>query len=94
MKIPVEELKVGDVFELTNYNLLNKSFRVVEISKVPVYRASDFAKVYPVFCDCFDKEENKSLGYRTMSEEIKEVELLFRESEAKYEPFNLPEGKE
>lgn len=83
MKINVKDLKVGDVFMIPDDK---KVFKVMEVSETPVY-ALDFKKIYPIFCDCFSKEHGKTLGYMKLSDEIEEVELIYRDNENKYESW-------
>ena len=83
MKINVKELKAGDVFMVTDDK---KTFKVMEISEIPLY-TMNFEKIYPVMCDCFSPEYGKTCGYMKLSDDIEEVELIYRENENKYESW-------
>jgi hypothetical protein len=83
MKINVKELKVGDVFMTQD---TNKTFKVAEDSETPVYTLN-FEKIYPIFCSCFSAEHGKNLGYMKLSDEITEVELIYRDNDTKYESW-------
>lgn len=83
MKINVKELKNGDVFMTQD---TSKTFKVMEDSETPLYTL-DFKKIYPIMCDCFSKEHGKTLGYMKLSDEIEEVELIYRDNENKYESW-------
>lgn len=83
MKIKVKELKTGDVFMIADDK---KTFKVMEVSEFPVFTLN-FEKVYPIMCDCFSLEHGKTLGYMKLSDDVEEVELLYRENENKYEPL-------
>lgn len=81
MKINVKELKNGDVFKIQGDN---KTYKVMEVSEIPLYTA--FGEVvYPIMCDCFSPEHGKTCGYMKISDGVKEVELLYRDNENKYE---------
>lgn len=90
MKINVKDLKVCDVFMIPNDK---KVFKVVEISEIPMY-ALGFEKVYPIMCDCFSPEYGKTFGYMKLSDEVEEVELLYRENEEKYKSWTSVVFKE
>ena len=89
MKINVKELKVGDVFMKSDDK---KVFKVMEISEFPVFTLN-FEKVYPIMCDCFSPEHGKTLGYMKLSDDVEEVELIYRENEAPYKSWTsvIPE---
>lgn len=84
MKINVKELKVGDVFIQAG---VKKVCKVVEVSEVPVFTFPNFEKVYPIMCDCFSPEHGKTCGYRKLSDDVEEVELIYRENETPYESW-------
>jgi len=90
MKINVKDLKVGDVFMIPDDK---KVFKVVEISEIPMYTLG-FEKVYPIMCDCFSPEYGKTFGYMKLSDEVEEVELLYRENEEKYKSWTSVVFKE
>ena len=81
--ISVKDLKNGDVFMTQD---TSKTFKVMEVSETPIYTL-DFKKIYPILCDCFSKEHGKTLGYMKLSDEIEEVELIYRDNENKYESW-------
>ena len=83
MMISVKDLKNGDVFMTQD---TSKTFKVMEVSETPIYTL-DFKKIYPILCDCFSKEHGKTLGYMKLSDEIEEVELIYRDNENKYESW-------
>ena len=78
MKISVKDLKVGDIFQTYHY-----TFKVTEVFTAPVLRFPDLVEVYPVMCGCFDDTNGKWIGYRKLTDDITEVDLIYREEDRK-----------
>ena len=78
MKISVKDLKVGDIFKTGAYHY---TFKVTEVFTSPVLRFPDLAEVYPVMCGCFDDANGKWVGYRKLTDDITEVDLIYREGD-------------
>ena len=45
------------------------------------FKIGDLVEVYPVMCGCFDDANGKWVGYRKVTDDITEVDLIYRESD-------------
>lgn len=87
MKIPKNELKLGDIIR-ESYLGHEVFYKVVEAGETKLYDPKTFEPVYPIIVDGYVVNNGNRFGQRLLGENEVEFDVVYRENPEPYVPLS------